>query len=292
MCLTILGGNGFVGGAYVKAFYDAAIGNIASVNRRDDYAVYSKDVLYFISTVHNYNVFDQPLLDIDTNLTTLVRVLENWRKRPDSAGGVFNFLSSWFVYGPQGFPFGIHEEAHCNPRGFYSITKRCAEQLLISYCETYNLRYRILRLGNVVGPGDAKVSAKKNALQHLINQVVANQPVEVYGDGMFFRDYIHVSDCIRAIDIVLQRGERDAIYNVGNGHKVADSLLSILRYVKEQTGSSSEFKFIPAKKFHKTVQVETFGMDVSKLAALGYAPEYIGTKLYDTLFKEQRNEVR
>ena len=285
MCLTILGGKGFVGGAYVKQFYDAAIGNIASVNEREDYNVYSKSVLYFISTVHNYNVFGAPHLDIDTNLSTLITVLENWRRRPDSANGVFNFISSWFVYGPQSFPYGIDEETPCNPRGFYSITKRCAEQLLISYCETYNLRYRILRLGNVVGPGDAKVSAKKNALQHLINQVVANQPVEVYGDGMFFRDYIHVSDCIRAIDIVLQRGDRDTVYNIGNGQVVADSLRYILLYAKKKLGSSSELRYIPAKKFHNTVQVATFGMDVSKLAALGYAPEYTGNKLYDTLFK-------
>ena len=285
MCLTILGGKGFVLSGYVRQYYDAAIGNIVSVNERSDYSVYSDNVLYGISTVDNYNVFEQPLLDIETNLVVLIQVLENWRKR--NPEGVFNFLSSWFVYGTQSFPYGIDEETPCNPRGFYSITKRCAEQLLISYCETYNLRYRILRLGNVVGPGDKKTSAKKNALQHLINQVVANQPVEVYGDGMFFRDYIHVADCTRAIDLVLHRGERDSIYNIGNGHKVADSLLSILRYVKEQTGSSSEFKFIPAKKFHKTVQVETFGMDVSKLAALGYAPEYTGNKLYDTLFKEQ-----
>ncbi len=220
----------------------------------------------------------------------MIQDLENCRKR--NPEGVFNFLSSWFVYGTQSFPYGIDEVTPCNPRGFYYITKRCAEQLLISYCETYNLRYRILRLGNVVGPGDKKTSAKKNALQHLINKIVANEPVEIYGSGDFYRDYIHVADCTRAIDLVLCRGERDSIYNIGNGHKVADSLLSILRYVKEQTGSSSEFKFIPAKKFHKTVQVETFGMDVSKLAALGYAPEYTGNKLYDTLFKEQRNGIR
>ncbi len=290
--MTILGGNGFVGSAYTEAFYDAAIGNIISVNEREDYNVYSKSVLYFISTVHNYNVFTAPQLDIETNLTTLIRVLENWRKRPDSAEGTFNFLSSWFVYGTQSFPYGIDEETPCNPRGFYSITKRCAEQLLISYCETYNLRYRILRLGNVVGPGDKKTSAKKNALQHLINKIVANEPTEIYGRGVFYRDYIHVADCTRAIDLVLHRGERDSIYNIGNGHKVADSLLSILRYVKEQTGSSSEFKFIPAKKFHNTVQVAAFGMDVSKLAALGYAPEYTGVKLYDTLFKESSSGIR
>ena len=51
--LTILGGGGFVGKRYVDTFYHHAIGNITSVNKRNDYSVYSSDVLYFISTVDN-----------------------------------------------------------------------------------------------------------------------------------------------------------------------------------------------------------------------------------------------
>lgn len=287
MGITILGGGGFVGGAYARVFYDAAIAYVANVNTRNDYSVYSKDVLYFISTVHNYNVFEQSLLDIDTNLITLMRVLENWRKRPDSASGVFNFISSWFVYGQQALPHSVREDAECHPRGFYSITKRCAEQLLISYCETYNLRYRILRLGNVLGPGDKKVSAKKNALQHLVNNLALDLPIELYGDGIFYRDYIHVSDCVRAIDLVIANGELDAIYNIGNGYYVADSFRDIIAYAAARLQSKSIITYVPPKKFHATVQVATFGMDVSKLQALGYKPEYTRERLYETLLPER-----
>lgn len=290
--LTVLGGGGFVGSNYLARFYDPAVSNIASINRRSDYDVHSRDVLYFISTVHNYNVFEQSLLDIETNLVTLMRVLENWRKyqltRTDKYGhynqdGVFNFISSWFVYGEQDSPLSVREDAPCNPRGFYSITKRCAEQLLISFCETHGLKYRILRLGNVLGPGDQKVSAKKNALQYMINLLAENKPVEIYGDGLFYRDYIHVDDCARAIDLIMQEGDFNSIYNVGNGHVVADAFRTIIMYAATAMGSTSPITYTAPKKFHAIVQVATFGMDVSKLKALGYEPAYIGPKLYDTL---------
>jgi nucleoside-diphosphate-sugar epimerase len=276
--LGVFGGRGFVGSRFCKTTSCNAL-----INARADLDAHSKDLIYFISTVHNYNVFDNPFLDIETNLTLLVRVLESWRKRQDSADGVFNFISSWFVYGQQPFPHSVREDAECRPRGFYSITKRCAEQLLVSYCETYDLRYRILRLGNVVGPGDGKVSAKKNALQYLINQLAEDKPIEIYGNGGNFRDYIHVEDCARALDLAVTKGELDSIYNIGNGHVIADSLRDILLYAAQQLHSSSEITYIPAKKFHTTVQVETFSMDVRKIRALGYVPEYTGTKLYDTL---------
>ena len=284
MSLTIFGGKGFVGSAYVRAYYDAAIGNIVSINERDDLTVHSKDVLYLISTVHNYNVFHSPTLDIETNLTTLIKVMESWRKRPDSKDGVFNFVSSWFVYGQQEQPHGVKEDAICDPKGFYSITKRCAEQLLISYCATYGLKYRILRLANVIGPGDKKVSAQKNALQYMTNQLEQGHDVEIYGDGRFYRDYIHVDDCARAIELVLSKGNTNEVYNIGNG-KTWD-FITILAYLKIRLDSPSMFRRIQPKEFHRKVQITSFYMETGKLKSLGYKPEYTYAKLYNTLLRE------
>jgi nucleoside-diphosphate-sugar epimerase len=283
MALTILGGKGFVGSAYVRTYYDQAIGNIVSINEKLDLNVYSKDVLYFISTVHNYHIFKDPTLDIETNLVTFIKVLENWRNRPDSKEGVFNFISSWFVYGNQEQPHGVLEDAICDPKGFYSITKHCAERLLISYCATYGLKYRILRLANVIGPGDKKVSAQKNALQYMANQLMEDKSVEIYGDGRFYRDYIHIHDCTRAIDIVINKGNINEIYNVGNG-KTWD-FITILSYLKVMWDSSSKFTHIEPKEFHKKVQISSFYMNTDKLKALGYEPKYLYAKLFKTLLK-------
>ena len=166
MTIQVFGGKGFVGSEYVKTKHNMI------VNGRNDYRVSldASEIVYFISTVTNYNVKTDPYIDIDTNLSTMIKVLEQCR----DTGTTFNFISSWFVYGDTEMP--AKETSYCNPTGFYSITKRCAEQLLISYCETFNIKYRILRLANVAGQGDMKASPQKNALQHMINELkVSNQ---------------------------------------------------------------------------------------------------------------------
>lgn len=285
MALTIFGGKGFVGGEYVRSYYDPAIGNIISVNQRDDYEAHSKDVLYFISTVHNFHVFDKPFLDIDTNLMTLVKVLESWRKRPDSKEGVFNFVSSWLVYGNQENPEGVTERVACNPKGFYSITKRCAEQLLVSYCETYGLKYRILRLCNIIGQGDTKVSAQKNGLQFMVNKLRHNENVEIYGDGLFYRDFMHVSDCARAIDLVLCKGNVNEFYNLGNGKTWFFS--DIVKYAHKKLQSTAQLSYVEPKDYQKQVVVQSFYMNTDKIKSLGYKPTLLGEKLYDTLCEVQ-----
>ena len=282
MCLTVLGGSGFIGSRYVKRFYDPAVGNIRSINSRSDYTVRTKDVLNFVSTVTNYHVFDEPYRDIDTNLTTLISMLESWRKRDDAKNGTFNFISSWFVYGDTNWPHDVKEDAPCNPKGFYSITKRTAEQLLISYCETFGLRYRILRLANVIGPGDTKASPKKNALQYLVNRLKAGRSIEIYGDGSQLRDYIHVEDCVRAIELVVSSGEKNAIYNIGNGRNWP--LAHIIRFAARELNSASPIKYIPPKEFHTRVQVPSFYLNVDKLRGLGFYPEYTDEKLFRSLW--------
>ena len=262
-------GKGFVGGRYAEL-----TPNII-VNERSDYEVKTNEVVYFISTVDNYNVHTNPYLDIETNLATLVEVLESCKGKDVT----FNFISSWFVYGD--VPLPAKEDAHCDPKGFYSITKRAAEQLLISYCETFGLKYRIIRLANVLGKSDYKVSKKKNALQYMINQVVNNENISLYDDGTMYRDYIHVDDVVQAINLIINRGEVKDIYNVGNGEKVY--IREALEYVKTMVNSTSDFGTIETVDFHKIVQTKNMVLDIEKIKNLGYIPKYNINQILDTL---------
>lgn len=283
--LNVFGGTGFVGTQFCNTTKNGYIKNL-----KDNIGVFSPDIVYFISTVDNYNVHFYPTLDIDTNLTILVKVLENYKayiksfKHP----GCFNFISSWFVYGQDsGFgegARGIPETDPCDPKGFYSITKRCAEQLLISYCETFNLNYRILRLANVLGPNDKKVSAKKNAVQYLLGELAQNKRVDLYDSGYFYRDYIDVRDCARAIDLVINNGELNSIYNIGNGKPII--FRDIIRYARDAMDSGSEIRTIEQKEFHKKVQSSrSFFMDNTKLKGLGYRPEYTINQTIDEIIQ-------
>lgn len=280
--VNVLGGYGFVGSEYCKV---AQNHHLVIRNFRNNLEVVSPDCVYFVSTIGNYNVYTDNLLDINTNLVILMQTLDRYKKRIELTGkkGCFNFISSWFVYGQDsGFgegSRGIPETDHCDPKGFYSITKRCAEQLLISYCETFDINYRILRLANVLGKQDKKVSPKKNALQYLLGELKENRPIDLYDSGYFYRDFIDVRDCSRAIDLVVNKGELDSIYNIGNGEPVV--FRDAIEYAKEKLGSTSEIRSIEQKEFHKKVQSSrSFYMNNSKLRDLEYKPQYT---IYETI---------
>lgn len=267
--LQIFGGKGFIGSEFAKQYPDCI------VNDRDDYQVKSNNILYLISTVTNYNVLSDPYVDIETNLITLMKVLSQCQNKNVS----FNFVSSWFVYGDTDLP--AKEDSICRPTGFYSITKKAAEDLLISYANTFDISYKILRLANVIGKSDKKVSAKKNALQFLIQQLKNNETVKLYNKGQMYRDYIHVADVVAAIKLVLDAGQLNTVYNIGNGIPVL--FADIIHYAHRIIGSKSEIVEIEPPDFHKLVQVKSMYMDNTKLNNLGYRPKYTINQCIDDL---------
>jgi nucleoside-diphosphate-sugar epimerase len=187
--------------------------------------------------------------------------------------GTFNFVSSWFVYGDYSCPVGspeASEYAHCNPKGFYSITKKAAEDLTVSYCRTFNKKYRIMRLCNVIG-GDSTAGKKKNAFEFLLGKIRKNEDIDVY-IGNNYRNYMHVEDVCRAMRIVMERGKQDEIYNIG--FKESYRLEDLLRYAIRISGSTSKINRVEAPAFHKIVQAESFHMSCKKLYDLGFQPHY------------------
>lgn len=260
--ISIFGSSGFVGSRFVQNYKSISI----PIDRETSSAK-SDDVLYFISTVHNYNIFDDPYLDVNTNLIKLIEVLEEYRK--SGRTGVFNFVSSWFVYGKT-IDIPACENSLCNPTGFYSITKHAAEKMLISYCETFGIQYRILRLTNIIGPGDNKVSKKKNALQYMINLLKNNEEVKLYNDGNVIRDYMFVDDCCEAIMTCIKSDMINCIINISNSEPT--KIKDIIYYAKNKLNSSSIISTIETPEFHKIVQIENIYLDNTKLLRLGYKP--------------------
>ena len=149
--ISVYGSTGFIGSRFVELYEEESI-KLPRYQRNPE----TPNILYFISTTHNYHVHDDITLDVKTNLEVLCQVLKYCKSRDI----VFNFISSWFVYGKD-TDLPAREDSICNPTGFYSITKKCAEDLIISFCNTYGVKYRIIRLCNVLGRGDKKVSPRQ-----------------------------------------------------------------------------------------------------------------------------------
>ncbi len=257
MILSIYGATGFIGNNFMKLYPS----HIAI--KREDRKPLSNEILYFISTVDNYNLFKDATIDISTNLTILCEVLNHCKKERI----VFNFISSWFVYGNSAI-LPAQESAICNPKGFYSITKKCAEDLLISFCETFNIDYRIIRLSNVLGKGDENVSNKKNALTWMVNNLKLNKTIELYDNGEPIRDIIHVKDACKAIELICRKGKLNEIYNVGSGRPM--TIGEFIKSAKVKLKSESKIIDIKTPIFHSKIQNRDFWMDTQKLQSLGF----------------------
>jgi nucleoside-diphosphate-sugar epimerase len=255
--ISVFGGKGFIGGTFCNLYPEDVV-LIPRQHRNFE----TNEILYFISTTTNQNVFKDLHIDIDTNLSLFVDVLNKCKEKDV----VFNFISSGFVYGND--VIDAKETDCCNPTGFYSITKRCAEQLLISFCETFGVKYRILRIGNVYGL-DKTVSLGKNVLGYMISLLKQNQDIKLYDGGNFLKDYMYVEDICKAIKLILNNGKLNEIYNISSG--VSLSFREIIETAKDLTKSQSNIIDIPFLDNQKFIQVKNMTLNNNKLSSLGFS---------------------
>jgi nucleoside-diphosphate-sugar epimerase len=264
MNLSVYGSTGFLG----AQFSENSKFKVEALSR-DNLNPSFSDIVYFVGTTDNYNVLENPKLDIEVNLEFLIDQLEALRRKFGRFR--FNYISSWFVYGDaQAPPF--NEEGPCNPKGFYSISKYAAELFLKSYCATYGIDFRIIRLCNVFGPGDLRTSKKKNALQYLIGEIKMDRPINLYEGGQFVRDYLDSRDVVVALDTILEKAPYNLTINVGSGEPVR--FIELMTLAKEVFGSKSDFISIQTPDFHRLVQVRDSWLDTTKLKNLGFKPRF------------------
>ncbi len=171
----------------------------------------------------------------------LIEILEQFNVRK------FVFSSSAAVYGePKEVP--ISEEHPCAPTNPYGETKWIFEKILQAFSDAGQLDFISLRYFNAAGADpEAGLGEDHSPETHLIPLVVKSaldgSSVPVYGtdydtpDGTCIRDYIHVIDLARAHILALQKlekGEKSAIYNLGNGNGY--SVREVIKTVKKVTG--------------------------------------------------------
>jgi len=274
--ISVFGHTGFIGSHFLNKYPEKTIGIGRNENKSK-----TKKLLFLISTTSNYNVFDDIFLDVETNLIKLLKVLEENKDVEDLE---FNFISSWFVYGNQE-SLPTKEDSYCDPMGFYSITKRTAEQLLISFCKTHNINYRILRLCNVMGTGDSKASSKKNAVQFMIGNLKRNETIRLYDEGSHIRDFLHVDDVCDAINMVLEKSNLNEIYNISSGE--GTSIASIIDYCIGKIDSKSKVEMIDTPEFHKIVQTKNMILCNDKIKKLGFLPKYSIWNIIDELLEKE-----
>jgi nucleoside-diphosphate-sugar epimerase len=255
--ISVFGGTGFIGGTFSRMYKE----NVTLIPR-DSKNFHTNEVLYFISTTTNQSVFKDLHVDIDTNLKLFVDFLSNCKNKDIT----INFISSGFVYGND--IIDAKETDCCNPTGFYSITKRCAEQLLISFCETFKIKYRIFRIGNVYGL-DKTISPGKNVLAYMVRLLKEDKQIKLYDGGNFLKDYMFVEDICKSIKLIIDSGNINEVYNISSGESL--SFRKIIENAKSIVNSSSQIIDVLIPPDQEFIQVKNMTLNNDKLKSLGFS---------------------
>ena len=102
------------------------------------------------------------------------------------------------------------------PRNPYSASKAGADRLAYSYWATYGIPVVVTRASNNYGPYQFPEKVIPLFVTHALDGI----PLPLYGDGMNVRDWLHVEDHCRALDLLLEKGAPGETYNVGGGNEV------------------------------------------------------------------------
>lgn len=181
------------------------------------------DIIFHIAgQASNINSFSDPHFDIDVNFKGTVNVV-----LAALAANVTRFLyaSSMTAYGhPDSLP--VSEKQSCKPVSYYGISKYAAERFVHATAARTDLSHPFnatsFRMFNVYGPRQSLTNSYQGALAIFIGNVLRNEPITIYGDGLQTRDFIYISDVIDAWFRTIDEPKTyQHVYNLGNGKQIS-----------------------------------------------------------------------
>jgi len=292
----ITGGAGFIGSNFIhhlmrkyddifvinldKLTYAGNLNNLKDIERYENYTFVKGDiadaklvqsifdkynidyVVNFAAESHVDRSIENPMEFIKTNIEGTFVLLEAakkaWLKGEHwEEGKKFLQISTDEVYGSLGETGYFSESTPLDPRSPYSSSKASADLLVKSYFETYQMPVNITRCSNNYGP----YQFPEKLIPLMINNCLCGKELPVYGDGKNIRDWIYVEDHVRAIELVLKKGEVGQVYNIGGGNEKTNIdmvriIINTLRKllpdddIRKERISEDKIKYIKDRKGH------------------------------------------
>jgi nucleoside-diphosphate-sugar epimerase len=141
------------------------------------------------------------------------------------------------------------EDLEINPRLWYSLSKKMAEEICESYRTNYNMKITTLRFFNVFGPQQDIHRKNPPLLNYLVREIKKGNTPILHSTGEQKRDYIHVDDVVNLIDICLDKKPNET-FNVCTGTLI--SVNEIVKYVSEVFNSDIKPIYRDASKLWDT----------------------------------------
>lgn len=228
-----------------------------------------------------------PHIHFEQNVVTTYNLLEAIRKSRSNKTLVF--ASSSTVYGePSKIPTP-EDYAPLMPISVYGACKLACEALIIAFANTYGFKSIIYRLANIVGSG-----SRHGVIYDFILKLRKNPAkLEILGDGSQTKSYLHVSDCIEAMLLGLQKSRRHVeIFNVGSEDQV--DVKTIAEVVTREMGIKRvKFRFTGGVDGGRGWKgdVKKMLLDINKLKSSGWQPKYTGVQAIIKATREIMNEL-
>ena len=217
-------------------------------------------VVHFAAETHVDRSIQSAGEFITTDVFGTFVLLEAARRAP--ALRRFVQISTDEVYGS--VPVGSSRETdELKPRNPYSASKAGADRLAYSYFATYGVPVIITRASNNYGP----YQFPEKVIPLFVTNALDDIPVPLYGDGLNERDWLHVADHCRALDLLIEAGENGEVYNVGGGNHVRN--IDLTKRILALAGKPETLiRPVADRPGHD----RRYSLDTSRLQALGWKP--------------------
>ena len=156
------------------------------------------------------------------------------------------------------------EESPLLPNSPYSAAKAGGDLITRAYARTHGLNVSITRCSNNYGP----YQFPEKVIPLFVTNLLDGKKVPLYGDGLNVRDWLHVADHCRGIQIALEQGAPGEIYNIGGGRELTNKELTTT--LLEACGADwDSVEYVEDRKAHD----RRYSLSHAKIAKLGYEPQ-------------------
>lgn len=179
----------------------------------------------------------------------------------------YHQVSTDEVYGDLGLGSKdfMTENTPLAPNCPYAATKTSADLLVRSFHETYDMNATISRCSNNYGP----YQYPEKLIPLFFSLASTNKKLPIYGDGIYIRDWLHVSDHVSALDVILSKAEAGSVYNIGGNFE--RTTLEIAQLILDYLGKdNSLIEYVENRKAHD----RRYAIDSTKIKnELGWEPQ-------------------
>jgi dTDP-glucose 4,6-dehydratase len=297
MRILITGGAGFIGSAYTRALlagdlpgappaavtvldnlsYSGNLANLTSVAGHPDYTFVRGDigdadladqlmaghdaVVHFAAESHVDRSISNAAPFVTANVLGTHVLLQAASRR---GIGRFVHVSTDEVYGSieRG---SWTEQSQLAPSSPYSASKAGSDLLALAFHRTYGLDVVVTRCSNNYGP----YQFPEKVIPLFVTNLMLGKRVPLYGDGGNVRDWLHVSDHCRGIQLALHAGRAGEVYHIGGGTELTNKELTS-RLLEACGADWSMVEYVTDRKGHD----RRYSLDCGKAATeLGYRPQ-------------------